>query len=465
MITLPRLFHLLVWRVVIVAILLLATAMMLASRAAAQGADLLPVGIGAIQMGYRGFAPQTHTYNAAGKRELLGAPLSSQFNGQNLLEGKGGADLQRLARELQKFDSYSQSSDSLINKLDLGKMEGDVRANISAKFFGVAYGLSRRINLFFAAPWVEAEVNTELNFAGLNNAQQIKKDLGAVAFDELKVGLDRASAINTAQIKQSIESFGYAPLDHWEYKGFGDLMLGTNFGEQIRVNRYTNYHYMLTTTATLPTGYTDDPDVLTDVGIGTGYYGIENKFTPRLELFQRMSFGGWVAYKYNFPTLVDRRVPEAEEALVDSSRKFQVDYTPGADYSVGIDTRFRYGTLIGAYRLGYKEHAKDVYDGPIEGNYELLAAASHMRQAYHEVAAGFDTAKAYQRKKFPVPMIINASAHLPIKAYNSQDERYYELSFTTFFATPAAKIDSEKSQRQQAAAKKKSKKSLRQIAH
>lgn len=449
-------------RMLIIAIISVAGFTTQATTARAQGADLLPQGIGAVQFGYRGFMPQTHTYNAQGKRELLGEPLSNQFNGKNLLEGKGGADLKRLAQELQKFDSFSQSPDSMINKLDLGKMEGDVRASVSAKFFGAAYGLTRRINLFFAAPYVEARVDTELSFSGVNNAQQIKNELGAVAFDELKVGLDRASAINTAQIKQSIESFGYAPLEHWEYKGFGDMMLGSQFGGQMVMNRTMNYHYALQTTLHLPTGYTDDPDILTDVAIGKGYYGFENKFTPRVEMFNRMSLGGWASYRYNLPASVDRRVPEGEEALVDISRKYNVDLMPGGDYSLGFDSRFRYHSAVAAYRLGYKAHQRDVYDGPVEGNYDMLGNGSDMRQTYHEMSVGLDTAKAFQQKKFPVPVIINVMAHLPISAYNSQDERYYEMSFTTFFATPAAKLDKDKKAQ---FAKKKSKKSSTSIAH
>ena len=66
--------------------------------------DLLPQGVGLYQYGYRSYAQQIETYDGSGAKVPLANQFAKPLDGPNLLGGKGGADLQRLAEELKKFD-------------------------------------------------------------------------------------------------------------------------------------------------------------------------------------------------------------------------------------------------------------------------------------------------------------------------------------------------------------------------
>lgn len=397
----------------------------------------LPKGIGIYGYGYRHYEPQTHKYNNEGSLEPLGAPFSKEFKGRNLLDGAGGADLKRLANELRKFDGNSNSPDSLLNSIDLGTLNADVTGKISAQAFALGYGVTDYLTLFTSIPWVEASVDTSLSFSGPNNAQFIKQRLGDVAFDELKTGLDTASAISAEEISDSITGLGYADPSHWEYSGLGDIDVGSILSYVKPIRRRMTAVQTLKTTLTLPTGYYEDPGILTDVSIGRGYYLLTNQYLQTLQ-FGNFWAQGDVAFGYGLPTKKQKRVPEEDEALVDQEREVEVTLQPGSDIGYGGTVGYAPGWLRFAYRLGVNRHLRDHYSGSLPGNYDKLSEDSSTYQFYQEPTVTIDTVRLYEKKRFLVPFIAGLKAHLPIQAKNSLNERYYELSVSSFFNTPYA---------------------------
>jgi hypothetical protein len=401
--------------------------------------DTLPQGIGFYQLGQRSFSRQTYSYDKNGEKVELGARFDNQFDGKSMLSGSAGAELKRLAEELAKYEGQNPQSQGLIDRLNLGAMSGDVKAKVTARFFGFGYGISDRVTFFFGVPFIDAAVKSNLNFSGENNAQTIKNELGDLAFDELKEGLDRASRINAQQIKQNILNAGFAPFESWEHRGYGDLRLGTKAAFAQHPAKGLKFVTALTPTLEIPTGYTEHADVLTDMSFGKGYYALGLHVDERLVIARSIWIGVDGFFAENFETQIEKRVPEGNESLPNADRKTSVDYVPGDDVDTAASIGIEFGMISAAFRSGAKRHFGDSYNGKLTGNYQALAQNSSTYQVYQQIKLTVSTTDYYKRKSFPVPLIISFGANRPVAAQNSPDETYYEVAFASFFSSPHAK--------------------------
>jgi hypothetical protein len=406
--------------------------------------EILPKGIGLYRFGYRSFVEQTHRYNGAGDLEELGNPFQRDFSGQGLLQGLGGSELQKLGEEVAKFDSLFNTPNSLINQIDFGSLRGDVRAEVDARIFALAFGLSRNITIFMGAPYVSASVDTELKFtSGKGGASEVKSELGGLAFEQLQNGLDQASVMTTQTIKDSIISKGFEPFEHWEYEGIGDIRIGTIWNTTSRLTGRTRSLFDFKTTVNIPTGYVEQPDLLTDINIGKGYWSLINEISEKLVFNKSWWLGVRAGYGHNFDASLMKRVPEATEKTPGQDRISDVIINPGADTQVGAMAGLNLGILKTKYSIGSKFHGEDSYSGNLGGNYEPLGENSKSSQIYSELSVKVQTTELYQAKKFAIPMIIEGKYLSTIMATNSKDERYFELSLSSFFSTPMA-VESKK---------------------
>jgi hypothetical protein len=410
--------------------------------------EVLPKGIGTFRFGQRSFSSQTQKYNSNGELEPLGQPFNKKFSGQALARGEGGAELTRLATELQKFDSYADNPDSLLNQLDLGTMSGQIAADVNAKIFSTAYGLTDRLSLFLGIPYTEAEVRAKIDFArGSGGTEAVRQQLGNAGFDQLLAGLVQASNISSEQILSEIEAKGYAPINHWSNAGLADIQAGAIYSATTKLNRSNALMSTLRVTVNVPTGYVDDPDILTDFSIGKGYWGLNNEFSQKFVWRDSLWLGLSAAYGFNFDTVIAKRIPEANEGIIAPERRIDAELNPGDDIATKAQIGASFSIFKSTYALGSKRHFSDSYAGSLAGNYGALGAGSSQYQLFHEVGLQLQTADLYQRKQFMIPITLDISAHLPIAAINSMDERYIQIEIGSFFATPASKKSSPKSNR------------------
>lgn len=387
---------------------------------------LLPEGIIAWQGGYRSYKSQENAFDSNFQLRPIGADYTMQFDNDMLLNGKGGKDLQRLATVLQSVGDPSET------RLDLGVLKQHVSADISATVFGLAYGASKDLTLFIGAPWTTAVVRNKIEFTGTNNAQAILNSLGNIAFDELRKGLEQASRLDVATIRNSIESEGYGPIDHWQYSGLGDLQLGvkTAFNIELIENMPVLFEY--SPSMSLPTGHADDPDLINDIGLGKGYISVAQSLVERMQITTYFAIGMDQMYAYNLDARVKRRVPESNESVVAADRKTSVLYNPGDDYELGTSLELGTGMFKGTLRFSDHRHFADQYTGSIEGNYDKLSFNSNTELITHEICFSMNTVDAFQRKEFAIPFIARLTASLPAAGLNSPSFEYYEFSFTSF---------------------------------
>ncbi|MCX6118210.1 MAG: hypothetical protein NT027_11760 [Proteobacteria bacterium] len=400
-------------------------------------AQVLPKGIGAYALGYRQFSHDAQLYNSDGKQYAAGDKFNLDFSSQGIANGKAGDDLSKLYQEIKKFEPKG-TTNSVADEMNFGELKGDVKTSVDAKIIGFGYGITDRFTFFMGAPLVSASVDTKLKFEGSNNATAIKSRLGDLVFKEIQEGLDRASRLSEQNIREQIEvEKGYAPIDHWEYNGLGDTVLGlrTEFqGERMDERRYS---LGLLLQADLPTGHADDPDILTDIPIGKGYtaltIGSDTKVT-----FTYLAMGWKSALTHGFAESVQRRVPEGTDKLVAADRKAKVQWTPGMDFNNTLYSTIGNSWLRGTYNLGLKRHYGDRYSGSLQGNYGTLSAESDSVKLFHEAAITVTSVRAFSQKSFKIPLILTLAAHDTLTGRNTSKETYFELTFSSFFSTPAA---------------------------
>jgi hypothetical protein len=405
--------------------------------------ELPPKGIGAWQLGYRSYSPQDQYFNEAGVLTPQGSRFDVDFSGKNMLAGKSGPALKELASELKKFAGQNPDDASLVYDLSLGQLKGAVKAEISAYVIGAAYGIRNDLSAFFGVPIVSARVQTSLAFSGQNNALEIKERLGGLAFDELAEGLEKAAAISTTDILNSMKDAGYADISDWQKTGVGDLRLGINTVFARR--SFGNAHLRLlgTTQLEVPTGYTEQPDLLTDVSFGKGTFtptaGGDARLTfYRLPLGASFYMGTGASLSNGIPIKITKRVPEAGESIIKKERTADVWFYPGFEPAANLTTGANLGPWGASYSFLWRHHFADRYSGKLTGDYDSMSDATNTLEMAHEAAINFSTVSWYRRKMFPVPFILSAMAHLPSTAYNLNNNQFYMLTFTSFFSTPAA---------------------------
>lgn len=407
------------------------------SKASAQKVETLPKGVGLYRLGYRDYGHQTNAYDEDGNFSPIGSRFDKSFNGKTMLDGSSGSELQKLAGVLKEFDG--KNGGGLLDTITLGELTGEVDAQVQSKFFGLAFGLRDKLTLFGGLPFVNAKVDTKLHVSGINNADQIRQSLGQAAFSQLEDGLKKAALLDSAQIAANIEEKGYAPVEHWEHSDIGDARVGIKTGWAKRLGSGMGYALNLTHTLEMPTGYVEDPNILTDVSFGKGYYSFSNSADQKFGFLKYFYLGIDTTYAKNFQTTMHKRVPDGQEHLPDVDRLADVKMTPGDDVSYGGSVGAHAGSFGSFYRIGRSRHFGDRYSGSLAGDYGRLSEHSDSSLTTQTVGAEWNTASAYQRHRFPVPFILQASYQKPIAGVNSSSQQYFEISIASFFSTPMAK--------------------------
>ncbi|HET9948230.1 MAG TPA: hypothetical protein VFQ22_04885, partial [Longimicrobiales bacterium] len=131
-----------------------------------------------------------------------------------------------------------------------------------------------------------------------------------------------------------------------------------------------SYRVLLTLLARLPTGVTDDPDTLLDVGTGDGQTDLEARLLGDVSLGSRLSLRAAARYGIQRPRTLVRRVVPHEVVLAGVDTRQLVEWTPGSYVGVEASTAFHFSDdlSVGAeYRLFRKQ--SDTYElaGPSVG--------------------------------------------------------------------------------------------------
>lgn len=400
-------------------------------------AQLVPKGIGAVQVGYSRYGQNLKYFDENGTSRAQGNKITTDFSAKSMASGKAGSDLQRLYNEMKKFESQGVSK-GVADDMDFGRVTGDVKTSIEAQYLGAAYGLTDDWTFTLGIPFVRASISTTMQYSGNNNAAEIKNRLGNLIYREMQEGLDTAANMSIQNIRDDIQvKKGYKSLDEWSYSGLGDIQIGAR--TMIRGSSFglRSFNLGLQGLVELATGHENDPDSLIDISIGRGYHAFtfssdakfsESGFELGLQSFVTQGLGRDTV----------RRVPLGDDALPGIDRRTNVFWQPGQDLGAAVYVGYGTDLLSGSYKIGANQHLRDSYRGSLEGNYAALEKASESNSNYQEISLTVSTVKSYLQKQTAVPVIAKLTFHDTFAGQNTTASQYVELSLTSFFSTPAA---------------------------
>lgn len=406
-------------------------------QAQAQFAAVVPEGVLAVVGTQRFYKNQTSTWDAHGLRKPLNQKSQLKFDGEHLLRGEGGADLQSLARELNEYDPNANNPTSILRRLNLGTLNVGGSARVNVHYLALALGLPGKSTFFMAAPLVDMSVKTSFALEGINNAKAIQDELGELPFTQVRNGLSQAAQLTEKDIKASIEAAEYTGVDSWRYRNLTDSIAGFAFDIIAPEPPGEDPQWALQAEAflSIPTGHVDHPDIISDVGLGTGAWGLGCALTPTLSL-GRYSLGLETNALAFLPTRQVMRIPEVDETIIPASRRATVDVQTGLDWGTTAVVSRKFDWFEPQYRLSWKRHERDTIKGKLAGNYNALMAPTEKQQLEHALWLYFSTIDLYKEKKFPIPLRVKLAAQQLFKGWNSFENTYFEIQLTSFLPTP-----------------------------
>ncbi|MCO5143986.1 MAG: hypothetical protein M9962_12925 [Oligoflexia bacterium] len=386
--------------------------------------ELLPQSVNSPAIRFGVVSGVDSKYNADGAVQSLNEINTIHFNAEQLQKLDSG--ISDLANILNQF-----SQQELGSQLNLGSLRVETIPDVKYLVPIYARGITDNLTLAIAAPIVFYKNKLTLNQSA-SNAEQICNYFRSTQKDipELKDACDKLKVKIKDSVQNELKNLGYKPIEDRSETIFGDIQL---------VGLYKFYNVnpislVSRTTLNLPTGQTNDPDDLADLG-AFGTRSIEEfvilNWTPN----RKFRIASKVGYRFMIPDRAEVRVPgSAGDILPGPSSKENVKRDLGDSLTVGGAINYAiWGalTIAGGYEFVMK--GADKYSGSRGKKYDLLGQDTQSRA--HKLKAGisYDTIELYQRTKSFPPLKLDFDVTNTFAGVNSDRQLVNELSLTMFF--------------------------------
>jgi hypothetical protein len=196
---------------------------------------------------------------------------------------------------------------------------------------------------------------------------------------------------------------GYKPIQTWEENGFGDIQLGG------RYQYFSTEDWQLAFTGGIqfPTGQTEDPNNLIDLGFGTGCYALlfrlNNDYKGIKDLVLDVTFKADVS----LPGKVEKRVTDLQHPLTSPANLEKVNITIGTVYEIDLGGTYGFykGWNLGAM-YGYAWKEKNKVSGSKNLDYAALEANTDWTYQYVSFDLTYSTIPLFREKKFFAPFTV-----------------------------------------------------------
>lgn len=326
--------------------------------------------------------------------------------------------------------AMNNAQPGLADNMAVAEIGSNIDSSVIANVVAAEYGLTDRLSVGLIVPVVYGSVDVQTTstpspeFEGFVQALPSAHPLKP-ALQQLK------SQASLAAINQSLRSdLGYsAGLDSWSGLGLGDIEFGAKY-------KYVDLHPIRMTVkggVRAPTGRTDDPDVLFDLGFGDGqwdlgfYHYVD--YSPLSKLYLTLETG----YTVQLPDTRSFRVPVVDGIEI-SPVKTRLDRDLGDIMEVGLEANYgitRLLTFSPKYR--YRHKFKDDYGGPQGLSMNLIEADT--QETLHEgtFTLGYSSLPLVRAGQAKVPVDVSVFYKQRFAAENMSDARTGGVQFKTYF--------------------------------
>jgi len=200
-----------------------------------------------------------------------------------------------------------------------------------------------------------------------------------------------------------IPGYGYEPVKSWSKNGFSDIEAGFRY----QYLKTENFRLAFTGGVRFPTGEVDDPDILTDYGLGSGAYALLFHFNHDYIGIKNLVLNGTFRYELYLPDKEKKRVPDdPNQPLTTNEEKVDRNLGDIIELEVSGTYEFLEGlNLWLLYQFGYA--MKDHISGDMGFNYDSLEDESRQTEHIGIIGLSYSTIPLFIKKKFPLPLTAN----------------------------------------------------------
>jgi hypothetical protein len=310
----------------------------------------------------------------------------------------------------------------------VGDIKADMQGRIDVFAPSFSYGITDKLSLGFVVPFYYAQTDVAVGFTPHSSAENFVGLLASPELGQTAKAHEAVDAINnvTETLNQKLTNNGYSKLGYWSGKGLGDIMVKAKYqayrGNKLRAA--TTFGFVA------PTGRTDDPDILTDVGFGDGTWDIITGVGFDQIIGGPFFLNQYVMYTAQLPASREVRMKTREEAI--EVEKKTVSYDLGDKIDSGLSLQFdtQLG-LQGGLGYIYQHKFKDKYNaGESSAVYE-----ENTTQSAHllESSLGYSSVNSYFRKETAVPYAGSVGYLRQLKSKNMPVAHRYQFEMKVFF--------------------------------
>ncbi len=399
----------------------LGVALLAPNALAFENAKVLPQGVRNVDMRSVTTDVEEKT-DDSGSRQPLSKPLAQDLTFGKIAKGED----ELKANQLRAFLlSNGFKEDDVV-----GSFTADLKGHISVFAPIMSYGVTDDFTLAIAVPYYKAQTSIQVGFKPNATAQAFLNSLAATQNNQTASARDAGDKLNkaVARLNTKLADNGYRDLEDWQGQGLGDITLAG----KMRVYQAKRLEVASTNGLVLPTGKTDDPNVLNDLAFGDG----QTDLFSQLSLDQPLNFGfrlnEFGKYTVQLPgKKTVREVTPDESIEVDETN---TNFKLGDKVDAGTALTFEpaIGLMAG---VGYSYFHKfgDTYREVAFDTKHMLEAHSEQTAQNAEAMLGFSTVQAYQAGTFAAPMDLKLSYTRQYQSRNMPVTDLGQLDFNLYF--------------------------------
>lgn len=375
-------------------------------------------------------------------RQIVSDKINSSFTG-NKQESEYSFKLNLDSTNLESlndvtadiFKTLKNISPDAYDNFSFGKYEIDGEANANVRVLGVGYGITNRLMGYVGFPWFKSTVKLKVSRTQGNNHEnvvQILKNSGSTTEAQILTNFAQELPDATGEVLQSVVTnyLNYKPIGNWYGEGPGDTELGLAY----RLTDWDNSGLAIKLGAILPTGKTDDPDILQDFGFGDGQPDAFVEFGGGLRIGEtNLSLDSYTRLTYQFASQKTLRIPENKEYQLGSEKGvFEEKLGNKLEYNLSGTYQFTdWLSLNTGYTYYYEQQSE--YNSKYSEANEILEENTEKESHSISAALNFSTIKTYQRGDFFMPLNAGVSGTKIISAMNMPNYTIYTLQLRFFF--------------------------------
>jgi hypothetical protein len=316
------------------------------------------------------------------------------------------------------------------DNLNVANLNTEIDSFFMSNVFVAEYGLTKDLSVGVIVPTVYGHV--DVNSTSSPDDQFVGLMESLPNGHPLKTALsDLQTAMTTQGLDQALTSrYKYNKgIEDWSGNGLGDIEVGAKY----RYYNSTPLRMAVKAGTRIPTGRTDDPDLLFDVGFGDGQWDIEVHHMIDYFIRPELFVTAQAIYTAQLPhNATFRAIPSQEFPLSDTSVK--LNRNKGDYWQASLETNYTFLKYISvSSRYRFMQKFKDAYTGDDTVNTDALADNSN--QLLHEIHGSieFSNLPNVRAGTSKFPFAVQAFYKQPLYGKNVSDVRTTGLQFKAYF--------------------------------